>query len=397
VATIELRRVEKRFDDVYAVRSLDLDVDDGELLVLLGPSGCGKSTVLRMVAGLESVTAGEIFVGGRRVDTVPAQERDVAMVFQSYALYGHMSVRRNLEFPLRMRGVPRGERRRRAEEIAALLELTEQLEARPATLSGGQQQRVAMGRALVREPRAFLLDEPLSNLDARLRGQVRAHIAEIQDRLGVTTLYVTHDQVEALALGHRVAVLREGALQQIGAGQELYDKPANTFVAQFLGQPGMNLLRGWLGSTGDGPAEVRLGAGTSWRLRSSSAIRPATPGRNRSGRSSAEREVIVGVRPEAVQLVDPGEDGALPAEVRAVEELGPERLLHLSCDVRTVEVMGPSGGARSREGREVTTVVARRGTGGAAPRPGRRVGLKVAPRELHLFDTEGKALRGREF
>jgi multiple sugar transport system ATP-binding protein len=379
VATIELRGVEKRFDGVHAVRGLDLDAADGELLVLLGPSGCGKSTVLRLVAGLEALTAGEIRVGGRRVDRVPAQERDVAMVFQSYALYGHMTVRQNLEFPLRMRGVSRAERVRRTEEIADLLELREQLAARPGTLSGGQQQRVAMGRALVREPRAFLLDEPLSNLDARLRGQVRAHIAEIQERLGVTTLYVTHDQVEALALGHRVAVLRAGRLQQVGGGQDLYDRPTNTFVAQFLGQPGMNLLRGRV-TGGERGTAVRLGDGA---LLHDEEAEPAPRG----------REVIAGIRPEELRLVDPSEPDALVAEVRAVEALGPDRIVYLdlASGAEAIDATGEAGRSVG-SGHGASTVVVRTGTRGAAPRAGERVGVQLAVGGLHLFDASGERL-----
>jgi multiple sugar transport system ATP-binding protein len=262
MADILLKGVGKVYDGgVHAVRNLDLEIADGELVVLLGPSGCGKSTVLRLVAGLESLTSGEIHVGGRRVDHEPPDRRDVAMVFQSYALYGHMTVAENIEFPLRMRGVPRSERRERARETAELLELTPLLDTKPGALSGGQQQRVAMGRALVRRPAAFLLDEPLSNLDARLRVHVREEIRRIQRRLGVTTVHVTHDQVEALSLGDRVAVLKDGEIQQHGPGQELYDRPGNTFVATFLGQPGMNLLQGRIrGSAAETPWAAGSGA-----------------------------------------------------------------------------------------------------------------------------------------
>jgi len=264
MARIRLDGVDKVYPGgVHAVRGLDLTVDDGKLLVLLGPAGCGKSTVLRLVAGLEPLTGGRILLGDRRIDHERPDRRDVAMVFQSYALYGHMSVRDNIEFPLRMRGVGRRERGSRAEEVARLLELGPLLEAKPAALSGGQRQRVAMARALVRRPAAFLLDEPLSNLDVRLRTHVREEIREIQRTLGVTTVHVTHDQTEALSLGDRVAILREGELQQVGPGQALYDRPANTFVAAFLGQPGMNLLPGRLVVTGTRAGD---GAAKSGRL-----------------------------------------------------------------------------------------------------------------------------------
>jgi multiple sugar transport system ATP-binding protein len=372
VAEIELRSVDKVYaGGTHAVRSLDLQADDGELLVLLGPSGCGKSTVLRLVAGLEALTSGEIRLGGRRIDDEPPQDRDVAMVFQSYALYGHMTVRENLEFPLRMRGIDRPARAMRAQKTAELLELGPLLDARPASLSGGQQQRVAMGRALVREPRAFLLDEPLSNLDARLRGQVRTHIAEIQRRLGVTTLYVTHDQVEALGLGHRIAVLRGGRLQQIGTGEELYDRPANPFVAQFLGQPGMNLFLGRVQRVDDGWG-VDLGTATL-RL----TDRPELEAR-------VGTEVVVGVRPESLAVVDDSEAGSLRAKVRAVESLGPDRLLYLASDVRTVDasshpgVDGPAG-----EGGPLLAV--RTGTRGSPPTTGDRVSVRVAPEDLRVF------------
>ena len=384
MATIELREVEKIYaGGVHAVRRLDLQVVDGELLVLVGPSGCGKSTVLRLVAGLEPLTSGRILVGGERVDTLPPRERDVAMVFQSYALYAHMTVRENLEFPLRMRGTPRSERRRRAEEVASLLELNDLLEARPPALSGGQQQRVAMGRALVREPRAFLLDEPLSNLDARLRGSVRAHIARIQERLGVTTLYVTHDQVEALGLGHRVAVLGRGVLHQVGPGQELYDRPANTFVAQFLGQPPMNLLKGRLERSGEG-----------WRIEVGGSAAIPLP-RTGSGRIRLEPleggDVVLGIRPEWI-AVDGSGAGAVEGEVRTVEALGPERILHLSTPVRTLDAcLEPAGGAGVADAEPVLRI--RTDVSGPAPAIGQRLSVERVT-DARLFDPKGRALDG---
>lgn len=232
----------KTYGDSPALDGFSLDIEDGEFVVVVGPSGCGKSTLLRLIAGLDTPTAGEIHVGDRRVDGVAPQNRDIAMVFQSYALYPHMTVRRNVEFPLRMRGVPRAERRGRAEEVAALVQIEDVLDRKPAALSGGQRQRVALARALVREPALFLLDEPLSNLDARLRTSVRQYIRDMQRRLGVTTLYVTHDQTEAMTLGHRVVVLDGGRLQMAAAPLTAYDRPANAFVAGFLGAPAMNLV-----------------------------------------------------------------------------------------------------------------------------------------------------------
>ncbi|MFZ5466088.1 MAG: ABC transporter ATP-binding protein [Pseudomonadota bacterium] len=297
------------------IDGLDLDVPDGELLVMVGPSGCGKSTVLRMLAGLETISAGELRIGGRRVNELEPAARDVAMVFQDYALYPHMSVRENLDFPLRMRRMPKPERAARIARVADMLHLGELLERKPAQLSGGQRQRVAMGRALVREASVFLLDEPLSNLDAKLRVQVRAEIAELQRRLGTTMLYVTHDQTEAMTLGHRVAVFNQGRLQQVASPRELYERPANTFVASFIGQPPMNLV----------PARIEGG-----RITIGAPPRP----RFIADALVAAREallpdgpVILGIRPEDLRLAAPGEEG-LDTQAELVEFLGHETLLH---------------------------------------------------------------------
>ncbi|MFL6006935.1 MAG: ABC transporter ATP-binding protein, partial [Gaiellaceae bacterium] len=253
MAGIGLVHVTKRFAaDVVAVDDVSLEIDDGEFVVLVGPSGCGKSTLLRMIAGLEEVTEGAVEIGGRDVTDLAPRHRDIAMVFQSYALYPHMSVRDNLGYGLKVRRTQKAEIRRRVDEVAELLGLGELLERRPAALSGGQRQRVAMGRAIVREPRAFLMDEPLSNLDAKLRVDMRASLAQLHERLGVTTVYVTHDQVEAMTMGTRIAVMRKGVLQQQGPPQTLYDQPDNLFVATFLGAPPMNLIDGALESVDGG-------------------------------------------------------------------------------------------------------------------------------------------------
>src|SRR3954449_12596486 len=253
MAAITLNDVNKIYDDgTRAVSDLNLDVEDGELVVFVGPSGCGKSTALRMIAGLEEVSEGEIKIGDRVVNNLRPRDRDVAMVFQNYALYPHMTVAENIGFALRMRKVPKDEARRRVEETAKILGLAEHLGRKPRQLSGGQRQRVAMGRAIVREPHVFLMDEPLSNLDAKLRVQMRAEISRIQRQLRVTTVYVTHDQVEAMTMGDRVAVLRRGLLQQFDAPQRLYEQPANLFVASFIGSPAMNVLEGSLERAGDG-------------------------------------------------------------------------------------------------------------------------------------------------
>jgi multiple sugar transport system ATP-binding protein len=292
MASIAFDHVTKVFDGAPAVDDLCLEIADREFLVLLGPSGCGKTTALRMLAGLEEPTSGRILIGDRVVNNVPPVDRDVAMVFQSYALYPHMSVYDNLAFSLRNRGLPRAEIDRRVREVAAMLDLTGLLKRKPKQLSGGQRQRVALGRAIVREPAAFLMDEPLSNLDAALRVQTRAEILKLQKRLGVTTLYVTHDQVEAMTMGDRIAVMRQGVLQQVGTPEEVYTNPANVFVASFLGTPPMNLV----------PGGVLDGVGT--------------PGQ------------IVGFRPEHVHLG--GSDGLrFRARVEVVEYLGDELLAHL--------------------------------------------------------------------
>jgi ABC-type sugar transport system ATPase subunit len=301
---------------VVALDRLTLDVADGEFLILVGPSGCGKTTALRMVAGLERISDGTISIGDRVVNEVPPKDRDIAMVFQNYALYPHMTVEKNLGFGLRRRRIPREDVRQRVDEISEMLGLEDLLRRRPGQLSGGQRQRVAMGRALVREPEVFLLDEPLSNLDAKLRVQMRSELKRLHDRIGVTTIYVTHDQVEAITLGERIAVLSEGVLQQVGPPQEVYDHPANVFVAGFIGSPPMNLLRGR--ATGG-----RIAVGDV------EFVDPQAP----------EGEVLVGIRPEGLRPV--GQDHAGPVLevcVEVVEPLGDEVLVHGSVAARDAGV-----------------------------------------------------------
>lgn len=311
MARVTFAGVCKAFAAQPVLSDFTLTVADGELIAVLGPSGCGKSTLLRVTAGLETLTAGQIHLGGRRIDTLPAAARDVAMVFQSYALYPHLRVRENIEFPLRMRGIARAERRRRAEAVAGLLDVGAVLDRRPAELSGGQRQRVALARALVREPALFLLDEPLSNLDARLRLSVRQYVREVQRRVEVTTLYVTHDQTEAMTLGDRIVVLHDGRIQQVDRPVAVYERPANTFVAGFLGSPPMNLLPG---SYADG------------RLRVGDQIVPLM-GEMRARLGSFEGPLVVGARPEAF---DPPRGGpALVARLvpESREILGNETLV----------------------------------------------------------------------
>jgi multiple sugar transport system ATP-binding protein len=332
-----------------AVDALDLDIADGELMVLVGPSGSGKTTALRMLAGLEEVDAGAIHIGERDVSDDPPKRRDVAMVFQNYALYPYLTVGANIGFPLRMAGVSKADREERVRKVAEQLELTPLLERKPGQLSGGQRQRVAMGRAIIREPQVFLMDEPLSNLDAKLRVQMRADIAELQARLGVTTVYVTHDQAEAMTLGHRVAVLRDAKLQQCDTPRALFDHPVNTFVAGFVGSPAMNLCRVALGA--DGHAAF---GGLPLEL----------PGLRANGRS----EAIVGVRPEAMELASEG----LEAGVEVVEELGSDAFVFCSAELAS----GPT--------RLVARVPARH-----APERGARVRLRPS-REYspHVFDAD---------
>jgi multiple sugar transport system ATP-binding protein len=327
-----------------AVDALDLEIQDGELMVLVGPSGSGKSTALRMLAGLEEVDAGAVWIGERDVTDDPPKDRDVAMVFQNYALYPYLDVAANLAFPLKMARVGRGERDRRVREIAELLDLTQFLQRKPAQLSGGQRQRVAMGRAIIREPAVFLMDEPLSNLDAKLRVQMRAEIAALQSRLGVTTIFVTHDQVEAMTMGHRVAVLCDGRLQQCDTPRRLYDHPVNLFVAGFIGSPAMNLctLPVVDGRAELGGSELAVPAGVN-----------------------GSREVVVGLRPESLELADDG----LPGRVVVVEELGADAYAFCMAEL-------PGGEAR---------LVAR--TDGRHPPPsGARVSLRPRFEEAHLFD-----------
>ncbi len=316
MAAIEFVHISKGYGgEQLAVRDLNLTVEEGEFVVLVGPSGCGKTTALRMVAGLEEITAGEIRIGGRVVNDLAPRDRDVAMVFQNYALYPHKNIYENLVFGLRMRKVPKEEQRRRVEEIARVLGLGDMLERRPAQLSGGQRQRVAMGRAIVREPKAFLMDEPLSNLDAKLRVQMRAEIARIQQTLKVTTLYVTHDQVEAMTMGNRVAVMRDGVLQQVDGPERIYDAPTNLFVASFVGSPAMNLLEAEV---------VRDDDGVACRLGETSFAAPSTLARRIGGR------VAVGIRPEYVRPAFGGANGVrMRGLVLLVEPLGSEVLAHV--------------------------------------------------------------------
>jgi multiple sugar transport system ATP-binding protein len=392
VATLSLEQVTKVFDNgTEAVHSLDLFVDEGEFVVLVGPSGCGKTTALRMVAGLEETTSGTIRLDGKVVNDLSPKERDVAMVFQNYALYPHLNVLQNIAFSLRVGGVPKHEREQKAHEVAEMLGLTEVVLRKPGQLSGGQRQRVAMGRALVREPAVFLMDEPLSNLDASLRVQMRSEVLRVQRRLGVATLYVTHDQTEAMTMGDRVAVLRGGALQQLAAPQELYESPTNLFVASFIGSPAMNLYE----ATVAGPADRLV-----LSLGSQKLALPADFAQHRSDLAAAAgRKLMIGIRPEHLTVASP--DGAdvarqrtLSVQAELVESLGNESLLHFSTDARMVRnrsgvftadpgihASGDIAGASATEG--VARLDPR-----VAIAVGDRLDLAVDVDRLHVFDPE---------
>jgi len=327
MARVTLEGVKKTYDDgVVAVHDVDLDVADGEFVVLVGPSGCGKSTTLRMIAGLESITAGKLLIDGRVMNDVPPAERDIAMVFQSYALYPHMSVRENMGFALRLRKLPKKEIGQRVRRAAATLGLESLLDRTPRQLSGGQRQRVAIGRALVREPRVFLFDEPLSNLDAKLRGEMRRELAALHRRLGTTMIYVTHDQLEAMTLGDRIVVMSQGRVRQVGPPTEVYDHPADTFVATFLGSPPMNLLYGTVDGTEEAPV-FRPEAQPS-------AVIPLPRELVARAQQQTEHRLLLGVRPEFVHVAERDDVSArrpevLTATVELIEPLGHEQLLHL--------------------------------------------------------------------
>jgi multiple sugar transport system ATP-binding protein len=395
LASVTFETVGKVFGDgTRALRDFSLDVADGEFVVLVGPSGCGKTTLLRMLAGLEDISEGEILIAGDVVNNLEARDRDVAMVFQNYALYPHYDVRQNIGFGLTVRRMPRKEIRRRVEAIARVLGLHELLKRKPRQLSGGQRQRVAMGRAIVREPRVFLMDEPLSNLDAKLRVQMRAEISRIQRELNATTIYVTHDQVEAMTMGDRVTVLRQGELQQTDEPQRLYDEPANLFVASFIGSPAMNLVEAEVtGSNGN--VVCRVG---------DQDIRPAEEALVRHPGLAAYkgRSIALGFRPEHVMDATVSRDGSADDHLRATvlltEALGPEVLLHaevIALPVVHEEVLEGSVALDDAavadlraEARERRTRVVARLDPGARPQPGEAVELMIDTAHLHFFDLE---------
>jgi multiple sugar transport system ATP-binding protein len=388
VAEIVLKELTKRFaNGVEAVKELSLEIKEGELLVLVGPSGCGKTTALRMVAGLEDITSGDLYIGGRRMNDVPEKDRDIAMVFQSYALYPHMTVAQNIGFTLKISRRPRKEIKQRVTETARLLALDGLLDRRPKQLSGGQRQRVAMGRAIIRQPQVFLMDEPLSNLDANLRVQMRGEIEDLQKRLGVTTVYVTHDQVEAMTMGDRIAILRSGELQQVDHPSVVYDRPANLFVASFIGSPPMNLALADI-ERRDGGVAVKLGE---------AEIRiPPDLAADRGLEKWAGKQLIVGIRPEDIRAASQdgsSQNGTLPARIERIEALGSDLLGYFP-----VQAEAPKGGgvaaAAAGEALEGAPLV---GTGtmfcaSFEPRTPLRRGntFELAPNveHMHFFDPE---------
>jgi multiple sugar transport system ATP-binding protein len=336
---VEFRNVSKHFGGTLVVDDLSLEIRDGEFVVLLGPSGCGKTTTLRMLAGLESVTSGDIFIGGERVNDVPTQHRDLAMVFQSYALYPHMTIAENIAYPLRVRKLDKAERTERVKRVAAMLEIESLLDRKPRQLSGGERQRVALARAIVREPRAYLMDEPLSNLDARLRVQMRGELKRLQHQLGTTTIYVTHDQAEAMTLASRVAVMRKGRLQQFDTPMNIYNHPANRFVAEFVGSPSMNFIEGKIEGL-----EIPV--------------------------QQEQSHVTIGIRPEHIQVFTQPQDGAIAATVYVTELMGNETFVFLSVGANRLIARAPADFRAELES---------------------RVWIKINTDKLHFFDEKNRA------
>jgi multiple sugar transport system ATP-binding protein len=378
VADIVFDKVVKRYDDGFeAVKGIDLEIKDGEFMILVGPSGCGKSTALRMVAGLEDVSDGDLSIGGERVNDRAPKDRDIAMVFQNYALYPHMTVRRNMGFALELAGVDKAEIDRKVEEAADILDLKDHLERKPANLSGGQRQRVAMGRAIVRSPKAFLMDEPLSNLDAKLRVQMRTVISRLQSKLNTTTLYVTHDQTEAMTLGDRVTVMRAGELQQVGTPKELYDNPKNLFVAGFIGSPSMNFLAG---NVEGGKLKLPIG-----ELDVPSGVR--------------DGKVVAGLRPEDFEDAQIRPEGVkFKAKIDVLESMGSEFYAYFDVEAEEVrsaelEELAADAGTADMSSGGATTITARLDAGSQISQ-GAETELTFDPDKLHLFDPEsGQSLR----
>ena len=381
MATVDLEQLNKVYGNgFHAVKDLNLDVRDGEFMVLVGPSGCGKTTALRMVAGLEDISSGTLRIGGKPVNDVTPKDRDIAMVFQNYALYPHMTVAENIGFALRLRKLPKSDVETRVKETAEILGLSDWLERKPGQLSGGQRQRVAMGRAIVREPSVFLMDEPLSNLDAKLRVQMRSEVQRIQRRINVATFYVTHDQVEAMTMGDRVAVMRAGVLQQVDQPQTLYDHPDNLFVAAFIGSPAMNLYEA---SLTEGARTLRLG---SQEIDLPDSVRAAHPGLA----AYAGQQVVVGLRPEHLPAAVNGTAGpTLTGNVDLIESLGSELVVHFNTDARRVRAEGALD-PTEQAGEGVARL-----DPGSPVRVGERITFAIRAEGMQFFDADsGDAIWG---
>ena len=390
MSTVTLDKITKVYPNGFqSVTDLSLSLADGEFLVLVGPSGCGKSTALRMIAGLEDISSGDLYVGDRRLNDIPPKSRDIAMVFQSYALYPQMTVAENIGFPLKLRKVDKAERAKQVQQAAQVLELTEQLDRKPAMLSGGQRQRVAMGRAIVRRPSLFLMDEPLSNLDAKLRVQMRADIAAIQSELGVTTFYVTHDQVEAMTMGERVAVIKDGFLQQVAPPEQLYDHPDNVFVAAFIGSPSMNLYEAKLTVNNNGEYHVKLG---DHDLTVPDSVLSARPGLA----NYVDKPLVLGIRPEDFEdsavVPEHPKDQRISAKIEVREALGAETLMHFNIAAPTVDSGDPD--ALDELGEEDSGRCTARFSAATRARVGDHIEINVTTDHLHFFDSSThKAIR----
>jgi multiple sugar transport system ATP-binding protein len=385
MATVGMDKVNKVYENgFHAVKDMDMDIRDGEFMVLVGPSGCGKTTALRMVAGLEDITSGLLRIGGKVVNDETPKERDIAMVFQNYALYPHMTVAENIGFALKLRKMPKDQLNAKVKEAADILGLTDWLDRKPGQLSGGQRQRVAMGRAIVRQPSVFLMDEPLSNLDAKLRVQMRAEVARIQRHLGVSTIYVTHDQVEAMTMGDRCTVMREGTVQQVDTPQNLYDNPDNIFVAAFIGSPAMNLYDA---TVGPGARSLKLGSQEIDLPEAVAMKRPALL-------TYAGKDIVVGMRPEHLHAENPGSTGPkLVGDVDLVEALGSELVVHFTIDANRVLAEGAvdkDEAAAVKTGEGVARVEAK-----TPVKPGDKMTFAVDIEDMQFFDVNtGRAIRG---
>jgi multiple sugar transport system ATP-binding protein len=385
MATVSLEKINKVYENgFHAVKDLSVDIAEGEFMVLVGPSGCGKSTALRMIAGLEDITSGILRIGGKEANDETPKERDIAMVFQNYALYPHMTVAENIGFALKLRKLPKTELDAKVREAADILGLTDWLDRKPGQLSGGQRQRVAMGRAIVRSPSVFLMDEPLSNLDAKLRVQMRAEVQRIQRRIGVATVYVTHDQIEAMTMGDRVTVLRAGVLQQVDTPQNLYDNPDNVFVAAFIGSPAQNLYDAALT---EGARSIKLG---SQEIPLPDAVRTKRPALV----SYAGKDVVVGMRPEHLPAAKPGETGpTLVGDVNLIEALGSELVVHFTIDANRVIAEGALDKDEAEavgKGEGVARVEAK-----TPVKVGDRMTFGIDIEDMQFFDTQtGLAIRG---